>query len=152
MAAYFSGGRSSKEVPVPEAYDVKVLGPLPEAVLASLRCARIGVAEARTVLSSPRPDADRLALMVSRLSALGLELSEVRRGPRHTEIEIRGLVGPSVRAALSDFADSMARWRCVLLLRLPARRLTEVLQSLTDNGVHVLAIRAISPALAPAGW
>ena len=137
---------------MPEAYDVKVLGPLPEAVLTSLRHARIGVAEARTVLSTPRPDADRLASMVSRLSGLGLELSEVRRGPRHTEIEIRGLLGPSLQAALSDVADSMARWRCVLLLRLPARRLTEVLQALTDNGVHLIAIRAVPPILAPAGW
>jgi hypothetical protein len=46
----------------------------------------------------------------------------------------------------------MARWRCVLLLRLPARRLTEVLQALTDNGVHLIAIRAVPPILAPAGW
>ncbi len=135
-----------------QAYDVKVLGPLPEAVLASLGQARIGVAEARTVLSTHRPDPDRLTSMVSRLSALGLELSEVRRGPRRTEIEIRGLLGPCLQAALSDGTDSMARWRCVLLLRLPARRLTEVLQALTDNDVHLLAIRAIPPTLAPAGW
>jgi hypothetical protein len=143
---------SSKEVPVPEAYDVKVLGPLPEAVLAMLGHTRVAVAEARTVLSTPRRDADRLASMVSRLSGFGLELSEVRRGPRHTEIEIRGLLGPSLQAAMADVGDSTARWRCVLLLRLPARRLTEVLQSLTDNGVRLLAIRVTPPSLAPAGW
>ena len=89
--------------------------------------------------------------MVSRLSGLGLELSEVRRGPQHTEIEIRGLLGPSLQAALADVADSMARWRCVLLLRLPARRLIEVLQALTDYGVPLIAIRAVCPVPAPAG-
>jgi hypothetical protein len=135
-----------------QAYDVKVLGPLPDAVLTALRHARIGVSEARTVLSTPLLDADRLAFLMSRLSALGLELSEVRRGPRHTEVEVRGLLGPSLQAALSDVADSMARWRCVLLLRLPARCLTEVLKALTDNGVPLLAIRAIPPARAFAGW
>jgi hypothetical protein len=135
-----------------QAYDVKVLGPLPQAVLTVLGGARIDVAEARTVLWTPRPDADRLTCLVSRLSALGLELSEVRRGPGHTEVEVRGLLGPSLQAAFSDVADSMAKWRCVILLRLPARRLAEVLQALTDNGVHLLAIRAIPPTLAPAGW
>jgi hypothetical protein len=135
-----------------QAYDVKVLGPLPDAVLTALLHARIGVSEARTVLSTPCPDADRLAFLVSRLSALGLELSEVRRGSGHTEVEIRGLLGPSLQAAFSDVADSMARWRCVILLRLPARRLTEVLQALTDNGVRLLAIRAVPLTPAPAGW
>jgi hypothetical protein len=135
-----------------QAYDVKVLGPLPDAVFAALGHERIGVAEPRTVLSTPRPDADRLAFLMSRLSALGLELSEVRRGPRHTEVEVRGLLGPSLQAAFSDVADSMAKWRCVILLRLPARRLTEVLQALTDNGVRLLAIRAVPLTPAPAGW
>ncbi len=135
-----------------QAYDVKVLGPLPQAVVTALGHARIGDAEARTVLSTPRLDATCLAGLVSRLSALGLELSEVRRGPLHAEIEIRGMLGPCLQVALSDVADAMARWRCVLLLRLPGPRLTEVLQALTDNDVPLLAIRAVTATLAPAGW
>ena len=34
----------------------------------------------------------------------------------------------------------------------PAHRLTEVLQALTDNDVPLLAIRAVTATLAPAGW
>jgi hypothetical protein len=132
-------------------YDVKVLGPLPAAALAALGHLRIGTVEARTVFATPDAGADRLAELVSRLSALGLALSEVRRGPRHDELEIRGLLGPCLLAALSDDAVSVARWPCVLFLRLPARRLAEVLQVLTEQGVDLLGIRVASFVPATAG-
>ena len=130
-------------IAVPESYVVKVLGPLPSA-LAALGCLRVGVVEARTVLRTR--DRVLLATVVARLSALGLELSEVHRGPGPSEVEVRGLIGPAVQAALSDVAVSMSRWRCVLFLTLPGRRLGEVLQALTDNGVDLLSIRGVTPA------
>ena len=126
---------------MPESYVVKVLGPLP-AALAALGCLRIGVVEARTVLRTRDPAL--LATVVTRLSALGLELSEVHRGQGRSEVEVRGLIGPAVQAALSDVTVSMSRWRCVLFLRLPGRRLAEVLQALTDNGVDLLSIHGVA--------
>ncbi len=130
-------------IAVPESYVVKVLGPLP-ATLTALGQLRIGVAEARTVLRTRDPAL--LATAVTRLSALGLEVSEVHRSQGRSEIEVRGLIGPAVQAALSDVAVSMSRWRCVLFLRLPGRRLAEVLQALTDNGVDLLGIRGVALA------
>jgi hypothetical protein len=130
-------------VAMPESYVVKVLGPLPTA-LAALGCLRTGVVEARTVLRMRDPAP--LATVVTRLSALGLELSEVHRGPGRSEVEVRGLIGPAVQAALSDVAVSMSRRRCVLFLGLPGRRLGEVLQALTDNGVDLLSIRGVALA------
>ena len=64
-------------IAVPESYVVKVLGPLP-AALAALGHLRVGVVEARTVLRTRDPVL--LATVVRRLSALGLEVSEVHRG------------------------------------------------------------------------
>jgi hypothetical protein len=133
-------------IAVPESYVVKVLGPLP-AALAALGHLRVGVVEARTVLRTREPVL--LATVVTRLSALGLEVSEVHRGQDRSEVEVQGLVGPAVQAALSDVAESMSRWRCVLFLRLPGRRLAEVLQALTDNGVDLLSIRGVALAKTP---
>ncbi len=128
---------------MPESYVVKVLGPLP-AALATLGHLRVGVVEARTVLCTR--DAVLLATVVRRLSALGLEVSEVHRGQGRAEVEVLGLIGPAVQAALSDVAVSISRWRCVLFLSLPGRRLAEVLQALTDNGVDLLGIRGVGLA------
>ena len=130
-------------IAVPESYVVKVLGPLP-AALAALGRLRVGAVEARTVLRTRDPVL--LATVVTRLSALGLEVSEVHRGQDRSEIEVLGLIGPAVQAALSDVAVSMSRWRCVHFLRLPGRRLAEVLQALTDNGVDLLGIRGVALA------
>ena len=130
-------------IAVPESYVVKVLGPLP-AALAALGHLRVGVVEARTVLRTRDPVL--LATVVTRLSALGLEVSEVHRGQGRAEVEVLGLIGPAVQAALSDVAVSMSRWRCVLFLSLPGRRLAEVLQALTDNGVDLLGIRGVALA------
>ena len=130
-------------IAVPESYVVKVLGPLP-AALAALGHLRIGGVEARTVLRTRDPVL--LATVVTRLSALGLEVSEVHRGQGRSEIEVLGLIGPAVQAALSDVAVSMSRWRCVLFLRLPGRRLAEVLQALTDNDVDLLSIHGVALA------
>lgn len=130
-------------IAVPESYVVKVLGPLP-AALAALGHLRVGVVEARTVLCTREPVL--LATVVTRLSALGLEVSEVHRGQGRAEVEVLGLIGPAVQAALSDVAVSMSRWRCVLFLSLPGRRLAEVLQALTDNGVDLLGIRGVALA------
>lgn len=130
-------------IAVPESYVVKVLGPLP-AALAALGHLRVGVVEARTVLRTRDPVL--LATVVRRLSALGLEVSEVHRGQGRAEVEVLGLIGPAVQAALSDVAVSMSRWRCVLFLSLPGRRLAEVLQALTDNDVDLLSIRGVTLA------
>ena len=130
-------------IAVPESYVVKVLGPLP-AALAALGHLRVGVVEARTVLRTRDPVL--LATVVTRLSALGLEVSEVHRGQGRSEVEVLGLIGPAVQAALSDVAVSMSRWRCVLFLSLPGRRLAEVLQALTDNDVDLLGIRGVALA------
>lgn len=132
-------------------YDVKVPGPLPDAVLAALGQVRIGTLGARTVLRAPTRDGDRLPAVMERLSALGLELSELRRGQRYAEVEIRGLLGPALQAALSDATVPVARWRCVLVLRLPGLRLAAALQALTEGGVDLLGIRASSLAPVAAG-
>ena len=63
--------------------------------------------------------------------------------PGTTEIEIRGLLGPCLQAALSDVADSMARWRCVLLLRLPGPS--------PDRGAAGVDRQRRSPARHPRG-
>jgi hypothetical protein len=129
-------------------YEVRVLGPLPAEVLSALRAVTSGSAEARTVLHPVAADPATLTAALARLAALGLEVFEVRWGPRRAELEVRGILGPALQAALADVLVSDPRWRCVLCLRLPGRCPAEVVQALNEYGVDLVSIRRV-PAGVP---
>ena len=128
-----------------QSYEVRVLGPLPEKVCRLLGPAVVGEAETRTVLGTRAADPAAVASAISRVADLGLELTELRRDRDHTELEVSGLLGPTLQAALADVVGFMVRRRSVLCLRTPARTLAAALQVLTQQGVDLLSIR-VAPA------
>ena len=125
-----------------QSYEVRVLGPLPEKACALLGGSVVGQAEARTVLGTRAADPASLSSAISRVAALGLELTEVRRDRDRTELEVRGPLGPALQAALADIIVSTVRRRSVLCLLTPGRMLATALQILTEQGVDLLSIRA----------
>jgi hypothetical protein len=78
---------------------------------------------------------------MSRVSCLGLELVEVRRGLHGSELEVSGPLGPALQAAFADLTVAMARRRCVLNLRTSGRTLVSLLRILTEQGVDLLSVR-----------
>ena len=125
-----------------QSYEVRVLGPLPEKARRLLGSAVVGSPEARTLLGTADADPVTLSTAISRVAGLGLELTEIRRGPRHVELEVNGPLGPALQAALSGIIVSVVRRRCVLCLRTSGRTLAAALQILTEQGVDLLSIRA----------
>ena len=124
-----------------QCYELRVLGPLPERAQERLAAMVVGCPEATTVLGTTADDSRSLSAAMSRVSCLGLELVELRRGPHRTELEVNGPLGPALQAALADMTVAMARRRCVLSLRTSGRTLVSALRVLTEQGVDLLSVR-----------
>ena len=61
------------------AYEIRVNGLIPEAVLTEFEGVHVSVEPVQTVLRGPLPDQAALHGMISRLQGLGVDLIEVRR-------------------------------------------------------------------------
>lgn len=66
---------------IPQEYEIRVSGLIPESVLAEIEGAQVIVEPVQTVLRGPVVDQAALHGIINRLQRLGLDLIEVRRLP-----------------------------------------------------------------------
>ncbi len=62
-------------------YEIRIAGPVPDALLEELEGVRVTVEPVTTMLRGPVADQSALHGIINRLQGLGLELLEVRRLP-----------------------------------------------------------------------
>ena len=148
-------------------YEVRVEGPLSIGLIETLGGPAVEE-PAQTVLFTSAIDQAELLGLISRLSAFGLELVEVRRitcGDRQRidpgqapdagdrtrlpcyEVSVRGLLGPLLLTALGDFLSASAQRSTLWTIRCWAPGgLSELVASLAAHRVAVVNLHLIERA------